>query len=81
MVTTKATTNAPHPTTRKNFVLPYLNPDDLFVGIATKMVVVVTAVKADVVVVIALVVVVMLHSSLKSTTVPGTVQLNLAAHD
>ena len=50
-------------------------------GTATEMVVVVAAAKADVVLVIVLPVVVMLHSSVKSATVPGTVQLNLAAQD
>ena len=43
----------------------------------TASVVVVDA-KFEVVVLIVLPVVVMLHSSLKSTSVPGTVQLNLA---
>ena len=81
MATTKATTDAPHPTTTKKFLLPNSNPDGLFVGHVIEMVVVVAAVKADVVVVIVLSAVVMLHSSVKSTSVPGTVQLNLAAHD
>ena len=50
-------------------------------GTATEIVVVVAAAKADVVLVIALPIVVMLHSSVKLNNVPGTVQLNLAAHD
>ena len=69
MATTK-TTDAPHPISTN--VFPYS---------ATEMFVVVAAAKADVVLVIALPVVVMLHSSVKSATVPGTVQLNLAAQD
>ena len=74
------TTRAAHTTTTKKFVLPYSNPEGVFVGIATEMVVVVAAVKADVVLVIVLPVVVMLHSSVKLTSVPNTVQLNRAAH-
>ena len=76
-----ATTDAPHPTGTNKYVLLYLIPEDVLVGTATEMVVVVAAAKADVVLVTLLPVLVMLHSSVKLSNVPGTVQLNLAVHD
>ena len=41
MATMKATTDAPHPTSTKKYVLPYSNTEGVLVGTATEMVVVV----------------------------------------